>query len=81
MVDSEMLSLLETFISGTDISMKLANKLEVLIDDAFPEDDFLQETVEVLACYRPEGGSGVLGPEIVRQRLAETKAYLLHRDH
>ena len=78
MVDSEILSRLEMFISGTDISMRLANRLEVLIDDAFPDDEYLQETVEVLACYRPEGGSGVLGPETLRQRLVETKAYLIN---
>lgn len=80
MVNSEILSRLEMFISGTDISMESANRLEVLIDDAFPDGDYLQETVEFLACYRPEGGSGVLGRETLRQRLVETKPYLINSD-
>lgn len=75
---SEIDVLLDAFISGTDVSLHLANRLEVLIDDAFPDDDFLQETVEILACYRPEGGDSVLGTDVVRRRLIETKEYL-HR--
>ena len=53
MAYSAINSLLEKFISGEDTSLKLANQIEVLIDNEFPDDDFLQETVEMLACYRP----------------------------
>lgn len=76
MVSSEMISLLDMFISGRDTSLKLANRLEVLIDDEFPNDDYLQETVEMLACYRPEGGPSVLSIETIRKRLINTKEYL-----
>lgn len=76
MTTSEIISLLETFIAGVDTGLNLANRLEVLIDDTFPNDDYLQTTVEILACYRPEGGSSVLGIEAVQRRLVETKEYL-----
>jgi len=72
----EIMLLLDRFISGADISLKLANRLGVLLDDSFPDDDYLQETVEILASYRPEGGEWVLGTETVQRRLVETKAYL-----
>lgn len=76
MASHEIISLLEAFISGEDTSLKLANQLEVLIDDEFPDDDYLQETVEMLACYRPEGGASVLGIEPIRHRLVGVKEYL-----
>ena len=41
----EIQLLLDKFISGEDVSLSLANQLEVLIDNQFPDDDYLQETV------------------------------------
>lgn len=76
MATKEIISLMEEFISGSDTSIQLANRLEVLMDDAFPDDDFLQETVEVLACYRPEGGTDVLGVQAIQSRVVETRNYL-----
>ncbi|MNY79825.1 hypothetical protein D3C86_2206310 [compost metagenome] len=49
----------------------------MLIDNAYPDDDFLQATVEVLACYRPEGGDFVFDVNQVRNRLVETRIYLM----
>jgi ribosomal protein L30/L7E len=69
-------SLIDKFISGKDVSMSVANEIEVAIDEAFPEDEFLQETVEMLALYRPEGGEYLLGTEGVRGRLKIVKDYL-----
>ena len=37
-------------------SLKAAQRLEVVLDDAFPNDPLVQECVEILACYRPGGG-------------------------
>jgi hypothetical protein len=68
--------LLDTFISMRDTSLKVANQLEVLIDDGFPDDDYLQETVEMLACYRPEGGESILGADVIRERLVGVREYL-----
>jgi hypothetical protein len=77
MKTDEILSLARTFISGADTSIEAANRLELLLDDSFPDDDYLQETVEMLACYRPEGGSDVIGVEPIRERLIGVSAYLL----
>lgn len=79
MAYSAINSLLEKFISGEDTSLKLANQIEVLIDNEFPDDDFLQETVEMLACYRPEGDDSVLGIDLIRRRLVNTHEYLAGR--
>ena len=77
MKTDEILSLARTFISGGDTSIEAANRLELLLDDSFPDDDYLQETVEMLACYRPEGGSDVIGVEPILERLIGVSAYLL----
>lgn len=76
MVSPEITSLMEIFISGDDTSQDLVGQLEVLIDDEFPEDDYLQATVELLACYRPEGGEWTVDTNFVKQRLLNTKEYL-----
>ncbi|WP_139213117.1 hypothetical protein [Pseudomonas kilonensis] len=72
-----IVTLLDHFIDGRDTSVEAANRLEVLIDNAYPDDDFLQATVEVLACYRPEGGDFVFDVNQVRNRLVETRIYLM----
>ncbi|UVM47132.1 hypothetical protein LOY47_13020 [Pseudomonas brassicacearum] len=72
-----IVTLLDHFIDGGDTSIEAANRLEVLIDNAYPDDDFLQATVEVLACYRPEGGDFLFDVSQVRNRLVETRIYLM----
>lgn len=47
---------LKQFIAGIDRSLLFAGKLEVLIDDCFPEDQEFQDLVAALARYRPSGG-------------------------
>ena len=74
---TDVVMLLGNFIDGGDTSIEAANRLEVLIDSAYPDDDFLQETVEVLACYRPEGGDFIFNVNQVRKRLVETRAYFM----
>ncbi|MCM2461797.1 hypothetical protein [Pseudomonas sp. CG7] len=73
----DVVTLLDDFIDGGDTSIEAANRLEVLIDNAYPDDDFLQQTVEVLACYRPEGGDFIFNVSHVRKRLVETRAYFI----
>ncbi|WP_139197798.1 hypothetical protein [Pseudomonas sp. NFACC37-1] len=72
----EVMKLLDAFIDGGNTSMEAANRLEVLIDDAFPDDDFLQEIVEILACYRPEGGDFLFDSSQVQNHLVEARIYL-----
>ena len=49
-------TMLDAFVEGQDRSLALAGKLEVAIDNAFPDDDECQELVLALASYRPVGG-------------------------
>lgn len=76
MAISEIKAILDGFIAGVDTSIEAANRLEVLLDDNYPDDDFLQETVEILACYRPEGGDFLFDTDQVTSRLVETKKHL-----
>lgn len=69
-------SLIERFVAGNDTSLELANEIEVILDDQFPDDDYLQQTVEMLAMYRPEGGDFLFDASAISQRLKETSAYL-----
>ena len=67
---------IHAFVSGTDTSIENANEIEVALDDGFPEDDYVQQTVEMLAMYRPEGGDFLFDTDAIRQRLSETVEYL-----
>jgi hypothetical protein len=68
--------MIERFVSGTDISIRAANEIEVALDDAFPNDDYVQETVVMLAMYRPGGGEFLFDTMTIKQRLAATMGYL-----
>lgn len=64
------------FVSGADTTLELANEIEVGLDDTFPDDEFIHETVEMLAMYRPEGGDYLFKAEPIAARLKETVIYL-----
>ncbi|OSZ63595.1 hypothetical protein CAP40_17875 [Sphingomonas sp. IBVSS2] len=68
--------MIENFVSGSDTSIESANEIEVALDDQFPSDDYLQQTVEMLAMYRPEGGEFLFDTLAIKERLIETAAYL-----
>lgn len=72
----EINDLIKAFASGADTSIENANAIEVALDDSFPEDDYVQQTVEMLAMYRPEGGDFLFDTDDIRQRLAEIIKYL-----
>ena len=56
-MDNEIVSsLISKFISGEEISLSLANRIEVILDSEFPEDEMIQDVVLMLASYRPGGG-------------------------
>lgn len=73
---SELDNLIERFISGEETSVEVASAIEVALDDAFPEDDHVQQTVEMLAMYRPGGGDFLFDTVHITRRLIETVAYL-----
>jgi hypothetical protein len=72
-----VISLIDRFVSGADTSIASASEIEVALDDAFPDDDYLQQTVEILAMYRPEGGEYLFDTDAVDIRLREARKYLL----
>jgi hypothetical protein len=74
--NSEIERLIQRFVSGTDCSIDAANKIEIALDDGFPDDDYVQQTVEMLAMYRPEGGQFLFDTIAVRRRLIETIEHL-----
>lgn len=69
--------LLETFISGQDRSLTMANRLEVALDEAWPIDDGVQKVVEMLAAYRPCGGEFLFNEEQLTCALQQLRPRLL----
>ncbi|MEA2604012.1 MAG: hypothetical protein QOF89_5004 [Acidobacteriota bacterium] len=61
----EIQELLETFTSGRDRSLGLAGRLEVALDDVFPEDERFEDLVLALASYRPGGGDYLYDAEAI----------------
>jgi hypothetical protein len=52
-------TMLEAFISGSDRSLAAAGRIEVTLDDAFPDHDEIQNYVTCFASYRPGGGDSL----------------------
>lgn len=52
----ELIEMLSKFISEEDCSMEMAGKIEVALDNLFPDDDEIQDFVTYFASYRPSGG-------------------------
>lgn len=69
-------SALDEFISTPGASLDIAGRIEILLDDLHPNDDYLQETVEMLACYRPEEAEWTIGWDLMRSRLIGVNRYL-----
>ncbi|MER8753142.1 hypothetical protein NKH57_28585 [Mesorhizobium sp. M1050] len=76
MSNAELYSMISKFISRTDVSIDIANAIESYIDDNFGEDEFMKETVEILARYRPGGGEFLFDTDFVSDRLSKTISYL-----
>ena len=67
--------LIQRFVAGADVSIRAANEIEVALDD-YPDDDYLQQTREMLAMYRPDGGEYLFDTAAITQRLIETLEHL-----
>ncbi len=53
-----------------------AQRLEVALDDAYPDDPLVQELVEVLALYRPGGGELLFDEQQIDPHLERLRAHL-----
>jgi hypothetical protein len=73
---SEIKELIERFVSATDTSIDAANEIEASLDGSFPDDDYIQQTVEMLAMYRPGGENFLFDTAAISQRLIQTMEYL-----
>ncbi|WP_282298158.1 hypothetical protein [Stenotrophomonas sp. PS02289] len=73
-------SALDEFVANPGASLDIAGRIEVLLDDLYPSDDYLQETVEMLACYRPEEAERTIGWAVMRSRLIGVKRHLDTQD-
>jgi len=72
-----LLGLIQQFVSNEDHSIALVNDIEVELDDAFPDDEFMQDTVLMLASYRPGGGEFLYDEVIVKEKLNQVRDKLL----
>lgn len=75
-MSDELTTLLDRFISGADTSLEAANRLELLIEEVDDDDDHLEETVDMLAAYRPGDADWTIPVETLQKRLAATRDYL-----
>jgi len=76
---SEIEHLIQRFVSGAsgeDTSIKAANEIESALITRFPDDDYVQETADMLAQYRPGNRDFLYDTSEIRQRLIKTMEYL-----
>lgn len=74
---TELNALLDQFIDGDEVSLTAAGRLEVLLDDAYPDDEVVQDRVSDLARYRPGGGDFLIDSDEMRLSLRQLRDYLL----
>lgn len=77
---NDLESMIRKFVSGEDTSIAHANKIEVEIDTAYPNDAYMEETVIVLAHYRPGGGEFLCDTAYVQKKLVATLKYMASSD-
>lgn len=75
-IPQDLSTLLERFISRSDTTLAAANRIEVLLEDAFPNDDVVRDRVVDLALYRPGGGEFLFDETEMRSRLGRLLDYL-----
>jgi hypothetical protein len=67
----ELMERIQRFIDGTDVSLESVGRIEVGLDDAFPDNDWIADKVLMLASYRPGGGESFYDEEQVRSELVK----------
>ncbi|NIJ67444.1 hypothetical protein FHR20_004428 [Sphingomonas leidyi] len=72
----DLMLLLDRFVSGRDTSLAAASRLEVLLAEAYPDDEVVQDRAGDLAQYRPGGGEFLFDETEMRSRLGRLRDYL-----
>ena len=67
----ELTEKIQRFIDGSDVSVQAARLIEVGLDDAFPDNDWIADKVLMLASYRPGGGESLYDESQVRAELVK----------
>ena len=75
-IEATVSELIGQFVCGAENPIACANEIEHALDEAFPDDKYVQQTVEMLARYRPEGGQFLFDTAAITPRLIETLQYL-----
>lgn len=65
--------LIAQFTSGRDTSLTLANKIEGLLIEEFPDTDIYEQLTEALALYRPGASAPYVGEEELTTYLREVE--------
>lgn len=73
---NKLIELIDKFITKEDVSIAHANAIEVAIDDDFPDDEYMQNVVEMLASYRPGGGDYLYDEQVVINKLLKVRERL-----
>lgn len=76
-----VVGLIDIFISNDDVSIGLANRIEAAIGDIYPEDEFVQDTIGMLASYRPGGGEYLYDESEISERLYKLKRRIQSHDN
>jgi hypothetical protein len=67
----ELTERIQRFIDGVDVSVASAGLIEVGLDDAFPDNDWISDKVLMLASYRPGGGEFLYDEDQIRAELVK----------
>ncbi len=65
----QLMDRIRGFIDGTDVSVASAGLIEAGLDDAFPDDPRVNDTLLMLASYRPGDAGAQYGEAEVRLNL------------
>ena len=57
-------------------TLEAAQRLEVMLDEKYPDDPLVQECVEILAAYRPGGGDLLFDEQQIEPHLRRVRAHL-----
>jgi hypothetical protein len=77
---SQLLVVVDKFISGDECSISMSNIIEVALDDLFPNDAEVQDVVEALASYRSGGGEYLYDERQVIMKLVRIREWLCTSD-
>jgi hypothetical protein len=78
--NTQIITAIDKFISGTDCSLQAANEIESKLDNVFPDDDYIQEVVVMLASYRPGGGEYLYDEKQLIEKLINVKERIKTRN-